>query len=161
MDEWLKTTLLIVGPVVAVGSAVIAWVQARVARGALKQAQLIHLFQGFDAASQTTLQHPDLLYEVHGLDRSIPSQEARAIAYLSVLLDGFQHFYGQEYNGDYTKLVEAMREHSTFLNRILGVAANRKRWPRLKELYYGEFDRGFVDAVESIMVDEYVAEKSR
>jgi hypothetical protein len=70
-----------------------------------------------------------------------------------MLLDSFQHFY-YENDGDFTKMVEEMKSHSTFLNRILSVEENRRRWPILKDIYYGDFDSGFVTAVETLIAHE-------
>ena len=117
----------------AVVSALVAAWQARTATISVKQERLRTLFSGFDAASQATLQNPNLLYEVHGLDRSVPKEEAVAIAYFSMLLDAFQQFYDREYNGDYQKMAEEAKRRSTFLNRILAVPQNAQRWQTVKK----------------------------
>ena len=71
-----------------------------------------------------------------------------------MLLDSFQHFYNEKYDGDFTKMVKEMKSHSTFLNRILTVAENKRRWDILKNIYYGDFDSGFVAAIDTLMPDE-------
>lgn len=71
-----------------------------------------------------------------------------------MLLDSFQHFYYETYDGDFTKMVKEMKSHSTFLNRILTVKDNKRRWHILKSIYYGDFDSGFVAAIEALIPDE-------
>ncbi|TNH30761.1 hypothetical protein FHG89_05790 [Micromonospora orduensis] len=146
-------------------SAVVALIAARFAlqnaKGALRSAEIAgkglqrqnvaHLFQGFAVANEATLEHPELLYEVHGLDRSVSLDEARSIAYLSVLLDAFQGFYDDLYDGDFARMATEMKGASTFLNKVLAVPANRDRWRVAQELYYGDFDRSFIDAVNDLL----------
>jgi len=88
------------------------------------------------------------------LPRSLGEDEARRIAYFSLLLDGFQHFYGQLYAGDYSRMAEDLKERSVFLNRILGVASNQTRWEHLKKIYYGDFDSAFIAAIDSLFEHE-------
>lgn len=90
---------------------------------------LSKLFSSFDTANQLTIAQPDLLYSVHGLDKSIPRGEASNIAYLSMLIDAFQNFYGEKYNGDFAKTANEFKAKPAFLNRILAVPENRMRWP--------------------------------
>ena len=132
-------------------SAIFAYLQAQAAKRSLRQAYLLKLFATFDAASESTIINPELLYSVHGLDRSVPIEEAKNIAYFSLLLDAFQHFYGEQCDGDFKKMAEEMKRNSTFLNRILAVPENRKRWQSLKQMYYGDFDRGFIEAIDSLL----------
>lgn len=146
--------IAIIGTVMALAAAVFAYIQARAAESSLRQAQLLNLFGSFDVASERTIANPELLYSVHGLSRNVPIEEARNIAYLSLLLDSFQHFYNEKYDGDFTKMVLEMKSCSTFLNRILTVAENKSRWDILKNIYYGDFDSGFVAAIEALMADE-------
>lgn len=84
----------------------------------------------------------------------MPIEEARNIAYLSMLLDSFQHYYGERDKDDFAKMVDEMKSQSTFLNRILRVEENKRRWPILKNIYYGDFDSAFVAAIESLIADE-------
>lgn len=146
--------IAIIGALIAFAAAVFAYIQALAAKRSLRQAQLLKLFGSFDMASESTIANPDLLYSVHGLSRDVPIEEARNIAYLSMLLDSFQHFYYEKYNSDFTKMVEEMKSQSTFLNRLLTVEENRRRWPILKKIYYGDFDSGFVAAIEALMADK-------
>jgi hypothetical protein len=140
--------------IIAVLGAGISMWQARIARRSLKQAALIRLFSTFDAASEVTIGRPTLLYEVHGLDRSIPEEEASNIAYLSFLLDGFQHYYGEETSGDFAAMARRLKSESTFLNKILSVPANQVRWESIKSLYYGDFDRDYIKAIEELIEHE-------
>lgn len=138
----------------AVVAAVFAYIQALAAKRSLRQAQLLNLFGSFDVASESTIAHPEFLYSVHGLDRDVPLEEARNIAYLSLLLDAFQHFYYEHCDGDFTKMVTEMKSQSTFLSRILTVAENKDRWDILKKIYYGGIDSGFVAAIDTLMPDK-------
>ncbi len=147
----MEVAIAIVGAVIALAAALVASYQALVARQAVKQASLMILFSTFDVASQTTLTNPELLYSVHGLDRSIPTEEAANIAYLSLVLDGFQHYYGEELKGNFQAMEAKLKRQSTFLNRILAVPENQQRWQYLKNLYYGEFDKDFVHAIEGLI----------
>ena len=105
-------------------------------------------------ASESTIANPEFLYSVHGLSRDVPIEEARNIAYLSMLLDSFQHFYYEHCDGDFTKMITEMKSQSTFLNRILTVAENKDRWNILKKIYYGGIDSGFVAAIDTLMPDK-------
>ena len=150
----IGTLATLIGTLVAIAAAVIASIQARAAERSLHQAQLLKLFGSFDVASESTIANPELLYSVHGLSKDVPIEEARNIAYLSMLLDSFQHFYSEKYDGDFTKMVKEMKSQSTFLNRILTVEENKLRWQILKKIYYGDFDSGFVAAIETLMADK-------
>jgi hypothetical protein len=81
------------------------------AKEAIRQASLLGLFGTFDRANEATLVNPELLFDVHGLPRSLGEEEAKRIAYLS-LLDGFQHFYGQLYSGNYKRMEEELKHGS-------------------------------------------------
>ncbi|MGC4756833.1 hypothetical protein [Micromonospora trifolii] len=158
----------VIAVVAATLSAVVAIIAARFAlqnaKGAVRSAEIAgkglqrqnvaNLFSGFNVANEATLAHPELLYEVHGLDRSTSLDEARSIAYLSVLLDAFQGFYDDLYEGDFARMAKDMKVQSTFLNKILAVPANQDRWRLAQEIYYGDFDKFFIDAVNDIMVFE-------
>jgi len=111
--------IAIIGTLVTIAAAVFAYIQARGAKLSLRQPQLLKLFGSFDVASESTIANPELLCSVHGLSRDVPIEEARNIAYLSMLLDSFQHLYYEKYAGDFTMMVKEMKSHSTFLNRIL------------------------------------------
>ncbi|MFI6232744.1 hypothetical protein ACIBD9_04175 [Micromonospora sp. NPDC050784] len=158
----------VIAAVAAALSAVVAIIAAHFAlqnaKGAVRSAEIAGkglqrqnvatLFSGFNVANEATLAHPELLYEVHGLDRSTSLDEARSIAYLSVLLDAFQGFYDDLYEGDFARMAKDMKVQSTFLNRILAVPANHDRWRVAQEIYYGDFDKSFVEAVNDIMAFE-------
>lgn len=152
----MPEAIALVGTVIAMVSAIFAYLQAQAAKRSLRQAYLLKLFATFDAATENTITNPDLLYSVHGLDRNVPLEEAKNIAYFSLLLDAFQHFYGEQCAGDYKKMADEMKKNSTFLNRILSVPENRKRWQILKQIYYGDFDRGFIEAIDSLLADNEV-----
>jgi hypothetical protein len=126
-----------------------AEVQAEAAQLALKQTSLIRLFSTFDLASQVTIENPELLSSVHGLP--IDGKENLSIAYLSLLLDAFQHYYGEKYDGNFDKMRDELIVMSTFLNRILEREENQKRWDVLKKIYYGTSDSKFTNAIDEII----------
>lgn len=150
----METAIAVISAIIAAVSVIFAYFQTRAAKEAIRQASLLGLFGTFDRASEATLHSPELLFEVHGLPHSLGEDEARRIAYLSLLLDGFQHFYGQLYAGDYTKMVEELKQRSVFLNRILRVKGNKTRWDQLKHIYYGDFDSGFLSAIDALFEHE-------
>ena len=69
-------------------------------------------------------------------------------------MDGFQQFYGQVYNENFSKMLKELKEKSTYLNRLLANKANQKRWKILKSLWYGDFDCSFTIAVDEIIEHE-------
>lgn len=160
MQDGMGVLINVISAFVATAAAVFTLYQAIQARKTLKQASLIKLFSTFDLASQATLANPELLYSVHGLDSSVSPEEARNIAYLSLLLDGFQHFYGEKFEGKFAQMEEELKRESTFLNRVLGVEANQERFLIVKSLYYGEFDESFIAAIESLIRHEQSRKES-
>ena len=147
----ITTVIAVVLAASGIISLVIARQQLRNANQAIRRVSLQQLFVAFNVASQASLEDPKLLYDVHGLDRTVPTEEARRIAYLSLLMDGFQYFYGEVYGGDFSKMAKTMKGESTFLNRILAIKANQKRWSTLKRLYYGDFDTSFTKAIDDLI----------
>lgn len=131
-----------------------AKIQADATMIALEQTSRLRLFSTFDLASQVTIEDPKLLYSVHGLSESVPLEEAKNIAYLSLLLDAFQHYYSEKYNGNFEKMQADLVTYSTFLNKFLAVKENQERLPTLKSIYYGQFDHQFIQAIEGIIEHE-------
>jgi len=150
----VEIIVAVVSAAAAVAASVISIISVSYAHKAVRAAQLQQLFQGFNLASSTTLEHPDLLRDVHGLDNELDQDEARRIAYLSVLLDAFQHYYGHEYRGNFNKMANDMIARPTFLNRILAVPANAPRWDAAKKIYYGDFDAAFISAIDRLLQHE-------
>lgn len=148
----IETVIEVISVIVAVSAAIFAFWQVKVAKRTIRQAAMMRLFSTFEVANQAVLNKPDLLYSIHGLERSIPQEEAANIAYLSFLLDGFQHFYQEEYSGDFAKMTEKLKQTSNFLNRILRVPENQVRWNQMKTLYYGDFDKSFMDAIDELIL---------
>ncbi len=147
--------ITVVGMAISIFSAVFSWLQAQTAKKSLRQSYLLKLFSSFDAASQHSILNPELLYSVHGLDRNLISEkEAVNIAYLSMLIDAFQHFYGEDYNNNYIEMAEHMKKKSTFLNKILSIPENKERWQVLKGIYYGTFDEQFIHAIDHLIAYE-------
>ncbi len=99
-----------------------------------KEARIQALFSGFQQANQATIEHPSLLKEVHGLNLTI--NECRNIAYLSVLMDAFQH-------------EDENHSETTFLDKITAVPENKDRWSEMKNIYYGSFDSQFIKKIDN------------
>jgi len=106
-----------------------------IARQAKEEVKTQALFSGFQQANQVTIEYPQLLKEVHGL-QNISDEECRNIAYLSILMDAFQHEAKQHKN-------------STFLDKITSVKENKKRWEEMKKIYYADFDKEFIHFIDS------------
>jgi len=113
---------------------IISLVSIWLAIKARKDARIQALFSGFQQANQATIEHPSLLKDVHGLD--LTDNECRNIAYLSVLMDAFQHE-----NADHSK--------TTFLDKITSVPENKARWAEMKKVYYGSFDSQFIEKIDN------------
>ncbi len=142
----------IIGTLVALASAIFAYFQAQAAKHSLRQASQLRFFSTFDLANQLCVENPELLRSVHGVN--IDTQEAQNVAYLSLLLDAFQHYYGEKYERDFKVMESKLKQQSSFLNNILSVPQNQQRWLELKKLYYGDFDSGFIRAVEALIEHE-------
>lgn len=113
-----------------------------------------NLFSNFDLASQKSIENPNLLLKVHGLINEDDEEELRSIAYLSLILDSFQHYYTRLLFDNFKKLKRRCTKSSNFLNRVLKIEANQKRWEILKITYYGKFDEKFIDVIDSIIKHE-------
>ena len=156
----MEAVIGIVGAIIALVAAIIAYYQAQVARQSVQQAARLKLFSTFELANQALLSNPELLYSVHGLDKSISSTEATSIAYLSLILDGYQHYYGEQFNENFSEMTNKLKITSTFLNRILAVPENQKRWVYLKNANYDEFDKQFIKAIDELISHENSQRKS-
>lgn len=100
------------------------------------------------------MQNPELLYSVHGVDKALGDHEAACIAYLSLLLDGFQQYYNAETKGRFAVMSRKLKLKSNFLNRVLAVPENQRRWEYIKGLYYGDQDKEFITAIDEIVIHE-------
>ena len=132
---------------------------------AFRRARLATLFSTFDEVSKATIQYPELLYSVHQLNKKESEEEARSLAYLSMLLDAYQHFYSpfniREEVKDLWESCLSKRApygkltgEKTFLNNILAVQKNQERWQEIKKLYYNDFDKSFIETVEKLIEEE-------
>ena len=123
----------------------IAWYQAIKATKAHREVKFQAFYSRFDRANQVIIDYPEILQEVHGLD--IGLKECRNIGYLSVLMDAFQHFYGQPPK---SYSLEALQKKSTFLDKIFFIPANKERWKHLKKIYYGQedYDTKFISVID-------------
>lgn len=119
---------------IAVIAVIISLYSLWLAIKARREVRIQSLFSEFQRANQVTIDHPNILNEVHGLD--LPEEECRRIAYLSILMDAFQ----QE---------GADHAETTFLDKITSVPANQERWEVMKRIYYGSFDREFIKKIDA------------
>jgi len=116
-------------------SFIIALVSFYIAYQARKEVKIQALFSGFQQANQATINDPKLLQEIHGL-KDTPIEECKNIAYLSILMDAFQH-------------EDKRHSQSTFLDNITSISDNKERWAKMKEVYYADFDKKFVKYIDN------------
>lgn len=154
MNEQLGLILTLVSAGIALASAAFTWGQARAASKALRQGRLNRMFGSLDFSSQLAFSNPEIVYAVHGLDKEIPPEEVRNLIYFSVILDVYQAYWSDELNGDFAKGERDFRERSRYLNQILRVPENLRRWEIIKPLCYGDFDRDFVRAIDGLFLHE-------
>jgi hypothetical protein len=110
--------------------------------------------QNLFTANQAALQYPELLIDVHGIDPAASAREARALVYLSILLDGFQEVHGRNHRGDFARMTRDMKVHGDSLRRFLAIPANRARWETVRDHSYGDFEPGFIAAVDDLIAFE-------
>lgn len=132
-------------------AAIVSYHQANIAKQTAAEMRLSNLFGTFDRASEMSIDKPFLLRSVHGIQSDIDDDEASAIAYLCMLLDGFQYYYGELDGGDFSKMLAKMKAQTTMLNRLLAVSDNQNRWEIIKKTYYGEFDISFIKAIDDLI----------
>ncbi len=158
MEMNISMTISIVSLFIAFGAFITSWLranaaikQANTASESLHRMSVRSLFTSFNLASHICVDKPDVLYAVDGLDKSIPAEEAKNIAYFGLLMDGFQQFYGQIFKENYSQMAKELKRKSTYLSRLLASEANQKRWNILKPLYYGDFDSSFIEAIDELI----------
>lgn len=164
MEMNISIAISIASLVIALSALIFLWKrtnvaikQSNIALESLRRMSIRSLFTSFNLASQICIDKTDVFYDVDGLDKSIPRGEARNIAYFGLLMDGFQQFYGQVYKENYSQMAEELKKKSTYLNRLLASKANQKRWESLKPLYYGDFEKSFIKAIDELI--QYESEK--
>ena len=150
----VETIISVVAAVIALAAAGFTAWQANVAKKALMQTGLNNFFASFDQANQAALEAPEILYDVHGLSREIPTGEVRNLVYLSILLDGYQHYWSDQLNSNMEKAADMLKKESTFLNRILAIPENQERWEKMKTIFYGDFDKPFIRVIDEIIEHE-------
>jgi hypothetical protein len=145
-------SLIVTGLAVAISifSSYVAWSSLKTTKAASRAASMQNLF----TANQAALQYPELLIDVHGIDPATGLREARALVYLSILLDGFQDVHGRGNRGDFTKMARDMKMYGDSLRRFLAMPANRARWEIVKSHSYGDFEPGFIAAVDDLIAFE-------
>ncbi len=153
-DVVMEILIGICSVIIAGVASLFSWQSAKAADRAVEQANQLRLFELYQTVSQVIVENPRYLYEIYGLDNSVPEAEARNIAFLGLLVDGFQQFYGRMHDGNYRAMIDQVGTESTFLSTILTRSENRRRWAIIKMLYYGDEDREFVDAVDAIIALE-------
>jgi hypothetical protein len=132
---------------VSIFSSYAAWLSLSASRAAGRAASMQNLFTANGAA----LQYPELLVDVHGIDPATPAREARALVYLSILLDGFQEVHGRLQRGDFARMAALMKTHGDSLRRFLANPANAARWQIVRDHSYGDFEPGFIAAVDDLI----------
>ena len=159
-------TISVASIIIAFVALIISWLranaaikQANAASESLHRMSLRSLFTTFNQASQICVGNPNVFYAVDGLDRTVPLEEAKNIAYFGLLMDGFQQFYGQIYNENFGKMLKELKEKSAYLNNLLAIVENQKRWERIRQLYYGSFDEPFVKAIDELI--QYIKDKKQ
>jgi hypothetical protein len=85
---------------VSVASSYVAWQSLQSTRAAGRPSSMHNLF----IANQAAMQYPELLIDVHDIDPTTTPREARALVYLSTVLDGFAEVNGRVYGGDIVKM---------------------------------------------------------
>jgi hypothetical protein len=150
VDNVLSLIVTGVALLISVFSSYVAWSGLKTAKAAGRAAIMQNLF----TANQAALQYPELLIDVHGIDPATDVREARALVYMSILLDGFQEVHGRIHRGDFVGMARHMMIHGDSLRRFLAVPANRARWHTVREQSYGDFEPGFVAAVDDLIAFE-------
>ncbi len=156
--ESYTLTISIASIIIASAALIVSWLrtnavmkQVNITSKSLDRVTLNYLFTTFNQASQICFGNPDVFYAVDGLEKSIPPKEAKNIAYLGILIDAFQQFYGYIYNEDFSKMLAELKEKSTYLNNLLAIKENQERWETIKRLHYGSFDDSFVKAIDELI----------
>jgi hypothetical protein len=91
---------------------------------------------------------------VHGVDAGMSTREARALVYLSILLDGFQEVHSRHHGGNFRKMAHEMKLRGDSLRRFLAVPENAARWRIVRTCSYGDFEPEFADAVDDLIAYE-------
>jgi hypothetical protein len=150
MNDVVSLTATGFALIVSVFSAYVAWSSLKTAQQATRAGHIQNLF----AVNQAALQHPELLIDVHGIDPGTPEREARALVYLSMILDGFQVAHDRVNRGNFSRMAAYMKLRGDSLRRFLAVPANAARWDIVKGRSYGDFEPGFVSAVDDLIAFE-------
>ncbi|GII26977.1 hypothetical protein [Planotetraspora mira] len=150
MNDALSISVTVAALVVAIVSAFIAWSSARTARLSSRAGHIQNLF----LANQAALDHPELWMDVHGIPPETSEREARALVYLSVLLDGYLVAHDLRTGGDFDRMLREMKRDGDSLCRMLAIPENAARWEIVKNHSYGDFEPGFIAAVEALIAHE-------
>jgi hypothetical protein len=157
MSNFVSIMVTFLALAVSIISSYIAWSGLKTAKAASRAATMQNLF----IANQAALQYPELLIDVHGVDTGTSPREARALAYLSVLLDGFQEVHGRHHRGNFRKMAQEMKLRGDSLRRLLAVPENAARWGIVRTRSYGDFEPEFADAVDDLIAYERQAATER
>jgi hypothetical protein len=135
---------------ISILSSCVAWSSLKTAKAAGRAAIMQNLF----TATQAALQYTELLIDVHGIDPAADVRETRTLVYMSILLDGFQEVHGRIFRGGFASMSRYMKIHGDSLRRFLAVPANRARWQTVRGHSSGDFQPGFVAAVDDLIAFE-------
>ncbi|GAA4555195.1 hypothetical protein [Planotetraspora kaengkrachanensis] len=150
MNDTVSISLTVAALVVAMVSAFIAWSSARTARASSRPGHIQNLF----LANQAALDHPELWIDVHGIPAGTSERDARALVYLSILLDGYLVAHNLHVRGDFDRMLRYMKRDGDSLCRMLAIPENVARWEIVKKHSYGDFEPGFVAAVDALIAHE-------
>jgi len=150
MNNAIPATVTALALVVSIFSSYVAWSGLKTAKAASRASRMQNLF----TANQIALQHAELLIDVHGIDAATSLSEARALAYFSVLLDGFQEVHGRRHRGGFTRMTREMKLQDDSLRRFLAMPENVARWAVVRDHSYGDFEPAFADAVDDLIAYE-------
>jgi len=144
--------------IVSIIALLLAFIQSRQAKKALKDATLLSLFSGFDQANGEVMKNPNLLVTVHGLGLDKDDEDLENIAYLAILIDSFQHYWGKEYNYKYKKVLEL---ETNYIHRIVEIEDNYSRWIKLRSINYGDCDKEFVEVMDTLFEEGKMRYKNK
>jgi hypothetical protein len=114
----------------------------------------LNLFSSFNLTKELSIANPGLLYSVHNLPHDPDDDDAKAAAYLSIILDAFQHYHISPFTGRFKRMVRKMKKKPAYLNVLLANQYNQDLWKTVKVTYYGKFDSRFIAAIDQLIEHE-------
>ena len=141
----------VLGALFALFSAVFAQGYSSNAKKALSRAYQSKGFSTLDRAGLTLIDNPRLLSAVHGLPqdalKELGPEEASNVAYLFLLLNGFRQTYDERYNGDFKKMLRALKKRPSTLNKLMAQGANQRRLRYIEAMSPDEVKDGYIECL--------------